>query len=58
MTRLRITAIMEYDANPASYGTDDPKEMAEIDLDNLNEGIVSLEDFFNESADVKIEVVN
>ncbi len=58
MARLRITATVEYEADPKNYQTDDPKEMVSIDLNNLNEGYTSLEDFFDDSTDIKIEVVN
>ena len=33
MPRLRMTLSYEYEADPKSYGTDDPVEMAKIDLD-------------------------
>lgn len=39
MTKLKLTltATIEYDANPLDYGTDDPIEMLQIDIDNVTE---------------------
>lgn len=37
MTKLRVTITFEYDANPKHYGTDVPKEMAQIDQNNWDE---------------------
>ena len=33
--KLRLQIIMEYEADPADYGTDDPIKMAEIDQENF-----------------------
>lgn len=39
MTKLKLTltATIEYDANPFDYGTDNPTEMLQIDVDNVTE---------------------
>jgi hypothetical protein len=36
MTTLKLIIEAEYEADPKSYGTDDPKQMAKIDLENVN----------------------
>jgi len=33
--KLTLTATIEYEAVPVDYGTDDPTEMLQIDIDNV-----------------------
>ena len=37
-------------ADSTGYGTDDPAEMAEIDLDNIKDGEIDISDLFDEDA--------
>ena len=40
MIKLKATIVVEYDADPKRYGTDDPHMMAQIDMDNCAEDII------------------
>jgi hypothetical protein len=55
--RLRATVVLEYDAHPDNYGTDDPAKMAQIDASNFNDD----RDFFWQLVDddgtIKVEPV-
>lgn len=44
--KLRLYVILDYEADPRNYGTDDPYEMARIDYRNFMEEKMGLEDFF------------
>jgi len=37
MVKMRLTIVCEYVANPEHYGTEDPVEMAKIDMKNFSE---------------------
>lgn len=53
--KLRVQIIMVYEANPESYGTDDPQKMAEIDQRNFEDDPGSLYGLMD-SAEYKVVV--
>lgn len=57
MTKLRITIVAEYDANPKDYGSGDPEYMATIDKKSLDEQTMSIGEFLDgaNTVDFKIE---
>lgn len=63
--RLRLTIVVEYDANPDDYRGDDPtdtlcetpEEMAALDLEALNRGEMWLADFLDGLPSYTVEVV-
>lgn len=58
MATLRVT--FEYEADPANYDTDNPDEMAQIDQENVENGVTDIGDLFDEDAidNVRITAVS
>jgi hypothetical protein len=54
--RLRTTIVLEYDADPKDYGTDDPEQMVRLDQENWDDDPISLFEFFVNAGDVSIKV--
>ena len=57
--KLRATIVIEYEANPDHYDTDDPKRAAEIDEENFRDDGGTLIEFVSTSPikSVKVESV-
>lgn len=57
MARIRATLFVsaEYEADPEDYGTDDPDQMAAIDLANLQDDVSPLLDAPNRVFDLCVE---
>lgn len=43
--KLQFTLVVEYEADPDHYGTSDPMEMASIDQESYDSGMMSPDDF-------------
>jgi hypothetical protein len=57
--RLRATVVVEYDAHPDHYDTDDPAEMAEIDQKNWQgDPMLFWSSFEDEEYGVTVEVAS
>jgi len=53
-TKLKI--VIEYEADPEDYDTEDPKKMAEIDESNFREDPPSLMEMLCDLEDIKVKV--
>lgn len=56
MPKLRATLVVEYEADPAHYETDDPAEMARVDAENWTGDVMMLlASFDNDDFKVTVE---
>lgn len=53
MILLKATITVIYEADPKNYGTNNPKEMAEIDMENDPEVIIQFGEFTMKIEEVK-----
>lgn len=52
--RLEVSAVLEYDADPADYGTVDPAEIAQMDLETAEDDVYLFLDNERTVWDIKV----